>query len=75
MPIVITPEGRLLGDVHADIAKLEKLAADLRHIARGDMPSDQSIAAAPFINEWSMSVRSSHCLVGRMDKVVSHRVV
>ena len=64
--IILLDTHAAVGDLADEIAKLERLLADLRRIAVGDMPTDQELAAAPLIDQWVGSVRSEPCLVGHI---------
>lgn len=66
MPIVVRRQGGILGDLQAEIARLENLLLDLRHLADGNLPSAENIAAAPIIDSWLATTRPEPCPVGTM---------
>ncbi len=47
-----------------EIARLEALLDDLHRLRRGKHPTTEELAAAPSIDQWSMSTRFVPCLVG-----------
>jgi hypothetical protein len=65
MTIVIRRRG-LPGDFTGEIARLESLVSDLRHLADGNLPTPKNIADAPLIDGWVQATRPELCLVGQM---------
>ena len=63
MPIFVGREG-IRGDIFHNIAKVERLAADLDVIAPGELPSERDLSSAPFIDAWTVALRPVPCLVG-----------
>jgi hypothetical protein len=57
-------QGQILGEVSYEIARLEKLAADLDRLACGIMPTAESLAAAPRLDGYVRATRPVPCLVG-----------
>ncbi|MBJ6125424.1 hypothetical protein [Microvirga splendida] len=47
-----------------EIARLEALLDDLHQLRRGRHPSAEELAAAPSIDQWSLTTRFVPCLVG-----------
>ena len=63
MPIFVGREG-IRGDIFQNIARVERLAADLDVIAQGELPSEQDLSSAPFIDAWTVAFRPVPCLIG-----------
>ena len=63
MPIFVGREG-ICGNILHNVVRVEQLAADLELIARGELPSDQDLSSAPFIDAWTVALRPMPCLVG-----------
>ena len=49
MPIFVGRKG-IRGDIFHNTARVERLAADLGVIAQGELPSEQDLSSAPFID-------------------------
>lgn len=62
---IIFEEGRILGDLTGELAKIEALAFDFRLLADGHFPPDSALASAPLIENWAFSVRPEPCLIGK----------
>jgi hypothetical protein len=52
------------GVLEAEILRLERLLADLRHVRDYGSPDEVSLRAAPYLDHWSISYRPAQCLVG-----------
>ena len=65
MTIIVSRQG-ITGDLQGDIARLECLLADLRHLSNGYLPADRNIGVAPLIEPWGHGSRPEPCLIGRM---------
>jgi len=52
MAIVIDGRRKILGDVRAEIVRLEELLIDLKHIDAGHMPESRNVLFAPLIHDW-----------------------
>jgi hypothetical protein len=63
MPIAIR-RGRILGDIGYEVERLEKLVADLKRFAAGELPSAEELAEAPLLDLYARSQRPMLCLVG-----------
>lgn len=63
MPIAIR-RGKILGDIAYEIARLEKLVADLKCFAAGELPTAETLADAPLLDSYVKSERPMLCLVG-----------
>ena len=63
MPIIIR-QGKILGDISHEIARLEQLTIDLDRLGGGVMPDPNIIAAAPLLDRWKRASRPVSCLVG-----------
>ena len=63
MPITVR-QGKILGDIDYEIARLEKLTADLKKLAAGDLPTEEELADAPLLESYAQSQRPMLCLVG-----------
>jgi hypothetical protein len=66
MTVIIVGHHGIVGDLQGEIARLDNLLADLRHLAKGHMPTERNIGAAPVIEHWAEATRPEPCLVGRM---------
>lgn len=56
-----------LGSDPLDTAqKLEALAADLRRLARGNVPPLRAMAVAPVLHGWGFQKRTALCLAGKV---------
>ena len=65
MPLVLTENG-FLNDPELEVAALERLAVDLRRLARGNRPGEQELAGAPLIDHWQLAAMAGPCLVGEI---------
>ena len=65
MPIVVTADELIVGDLKGEIARLKSLVNALQQIADGEFPSDQELATAPLLIPYAIATRSLPCLVGR----------
>ena len=63
MPIFVGREG-IRGDIFQNIARVEQIAIDLEMVARGELPSEQTLSSAPLIEFWRVALRPVPCLVG-----------
>ena len=63
MPIFVGREG-ICGNILHNVVRVEQLAADLELIARGELPSDQDLSSAPFIDARTVALRLVPCFVG-----------
>lgn len=63
MPIIVG-DRRIVGDLAGEIAHLEALVSALERLGNGEMPSEQELAAAPMLSPFTISRRSSPCLIG-----------
>jgi hypothetical protein len=66
MPLVIK-DGRLVGDISYEIARLEGLVTDLEKLGSGIMPTAEELADAPLLNAYIRAERPVMCLVGLCD--------
>ncbi len=57
-------DGRLVGDVSYEIARLERLTVDLDRLGSGIMPSAEELADAPLLEGYASASRTVQCLVG-----------
>lgn len=62
---IIVGRNHLIGDVPAEIVRLEALAADLRKLHSGTLPGRHELWAAPVLNTWSIAIDASGCRVVR----------
>ena len=63
--MIILRNGRaMLGDVTAELARLEQLLVDLRHIAAGHTPDIKNLNAAPVVDDWTIIPRLRPALTG-----------
>lgn len=61
---MIDGDRRIVGDLVAQIARLKALILDLERFANGELPTSVELQAAPLINPYTMTIRTSSCLVG-----------
>jgi len=52
-------------ELETEIARLEGLAADLRSLAAGTVPTPERLADAPTLHAWRLVSRPVPCLAGR----------
>ena len=64
MPIVVTADELIVGDLKGEIARLTFLVNALQRIADGEFPSDQELATAPLLSPYAIATRSLPCLIG-----------
>lgn len=64
MTIIIDGRRRFLGDLTAEIIRLEKLLVDLKHLAAGHLPAAANVDAAPLLEAWEIASRPSPALMG-----------
>ena len=62
----LNESGRLDGDLLEEAVLLEALAADLRRLAAGDMPSEENLAAAPVLSNWKKVALPQPRLAGKV---------
>ena len=64
MPFFCGPRG-LMGDVPAEIDRLEALVRDLKYLTRIGRPPADVLERAPLIDAYTISTRETMCLQGR----------
>jgi hypothetical protein len=63
---IVVRRHSILGDIQAEIVRLESLLADLRHVADGHLPTEANISSAPIIDRWATATRPEVCLIGEV---------
>ena len=63
MTISVGPDGAP-EDLDDIIGRLERLAVDLRRIARREAPTSTELGSAPLVDNWVLDPRPHVCLVG-----------
>ena len=67
MAIIIDGRRRILGDVTAELVRLETLLSDLRHLAAGNVPAERNLQAAPLLEDWRVTPIPAAALTGVVD--------
>ena len=63
--MIILQNGRAMPvDVADELARLEQLVVDLKHIAAGHVPDPRNISMAPIIDKWAVAARPVPSLIG-----------
>ena len=71
MAIVLDRHG-IHGDIAGTIARFEALLAQLKAIAKHELPTIGEIAEAPLIDRYQLTYRDSPCMVGN---VLNHPIL
>lgn len=61
---IILDHQRIVGDAAGEIARLQSLVTDLKHIGRGGLPTAEQLAVAPFLDPWCLGTCTLPCLIG-----------
>ena len=63
MPIFVSSKG-VREDIFREIARVQRIAVDLELVARGQLPSEETLLSAPLMDAWTVALREVPWLVG-----------
>lgn len=64
--IMVSDDRAHVPDLEFEIERLRRLANDLERIRNGNHPDEAALSNAPVIEGWSLKLRPSVCLSGRV---------